>query len=217
MFFRSQQSWMPSLLSGVASVLELITDSSRCVVAMSFSRLCSLSVSISRRHIEGRVFSRSSFSEHLWSLFFFFLSQGMRCGFLRRPHSIFMCHCFHCCSSRNEQRDEKCFCSDSLALCVWQTMFVSGKFARQMVVITVVMSSKHIMCVIVWSALARIFRGLALFHGRGKVACVLRMFLGWLHRSSSLCIPLTADDECSRDVLRVAKSDGCCVCRCVLE
>ena len=44
------------------------------------------------------------------------------------------------CSSRNEQRDEKWFCSDSLALCVWQTMFVSGEFARQMVVITVVMS-----------------------------------------------------------------------------
>ena len=71
--------------------------------------------------------------------------------------------------------------------------------------------------VIVWAALTRIFRGLALFHGRGKVACVLRMFLGWFHRSSSLCIPLTADDECSRDVLRVAQSDGCCVCRCVLE
>ena len=33
---------------------------------------------------------------------------------------------------------------------------------------------------------------------------------------SVLCIP-PADDECSRDVLRVAKSDGCCVCRCVLE
>ena len=39
----SLQSWMPSLQSSVASVLELITDSSRCVVAMSFSRLCSLS------------------------------------------------------------------------------------------------------------------------------------------------------------------------------
>ena len=41
----SLKCWMPSLLSGVASVLELTTDSSRCVVAMSFSRLCSLSVS----------------------------------------------------------------------------------------------------------------------------------------------------------------------------
>ena len=67
----SLQSWMPSLQSSVASVLELITDSSRCVVAMSFSRLCSLSLGKhSRRHIEGRVFSCSSFSEHLWSLFF---------------------------------------------------------------------------------------------------------------------------------------------------
>ena len=65
----SLQSWMPSLQSSVASVLELITDSTRCVVAMSFSRLCSLCKN-SRRHIEGRVFSRSSFSEHLWSLFF---------------------------------------------------------------------------------------------------------------------------------------------------
>ena len=44
-------------------------DSTRCVVAMSFLRLCSLCKN-SRRHIEGRVFSRSSFSEHLWSLFF---------------------------------------------------------------------------------------------------------------------------------------------------
>ena len=147
---------MPSLLSCVASVLELTTDSTRCVVAMSFSRLCSLCKN-SRRHIEGRVFSCSSFSEHLLSLFF--LSQGMRCGFLRRPHSIFMCQCFHCCSSRNEQRDEKCFCSDSLALCVWQT-FVLGKFARQMVVITVVISKPSCVSSIVWSALTRIFQGL---------------------------------------------------------
>ena len=120
------------------------------------------------------------------------------------------------CSSRNELCDEKWFCSDSLALCLANDVRVRRFCSSD--------DCDHggdvfldILRVIVWAALTRIFRGLALFHGRGKVACVLRMFLGWFHRSSSLCIPLTADDECSRDVLRVAKSDGCCVCRCVLE
>ena len=143
------------------------------------------------------------------------LSHGMKFRFLRRPHSIFMCQCFQCCSSRNELRDEKWFCSDSLTLCLANDVRVRRVCSSD--------DCDHggdvlldILRVIVWAALTRIFRGLALFHGRGKVACVLRMFLGWLHRSSSLCIP-PADDECSRDVLRVAKSDGCCVCRCVLE
>ena len=65
---------MPSLLSCVASVLELTTDSTRCVVAMSFSRLCSLCKN-SRRHIEGRVFSCSSFE------LVFFSVKGRGVGF----------------------------------------------------------------------------------------------------------------------------------------
>ena len=48
------QSWMPSLSRSEASVPELFSDSSRCVVAMSFSRLRSLGKH-SRRHIKGRV------------------------------------------------------------------------------------------------------------------------------------------------------------------
>ena len=145
----------------------------------------------------------------------------LRVVFFLVPHFPNICGQSSCasvftCSSRNELRDEKWFCSDSLALCLANDVRVRRVCSSD--------DCDHggdvlldILRVIVWAALTQIFRGLALFHGRGKVACVLRMFLGWLHRSSSLCIPLTADDECSRDVLRVAKSDGCCVCRCVLE
>ena len=103
---------MPSLLSNEASVLELMSDSSRCVIAMNFLRFCSLGKPI-RRYIEARVFSCFSFSEHLLSLC---ISQlGMRFGILRRPRSIFMCHGFHSCSSPNELLDEKWFCCDFLA------------------------------------------------------------------------------------------------------
>ena len=150
----------------------------------------------------------------------FFLSQGMRFGFLRRPHSIFMCQCFHCCSSRNELRDEKWFCSDLLALCVWQT-FVLGKFARQMVVITVVTSKQS--CVS--SSGLRLLEYFgdssgrldASFRGRAHFACVLQMILDSFH-SPRVC----ADDSrptttVSRAVLYFAASVWCCVCRCVLE
>ena len=95
-----------------------------------------------------------------------------------------MCQCFHCCSSRNEQRDEKWFCSDSLALCVWQT-FVLGKFARQMVVITVVISKPS--CVS--SSGLRLLEYFgdssgrldASFRGRAHFACVLQMILDSFH------------------------------------
>ena len=128
-----------------------------------------------------------------------YLSHGMKFGFLRRPHSIFMCHCFHCCSSRNEQRDEKRFCSDSLALFVWQT-FVSGYFARQMVVITVVTSKQS--CVL--SSVQRLleyFGGLVWAVGYFLPrASTLRLRLaddlGLVPLTTSLCGRLTADDDC---------------------
>ena len=133
----SLQSWMPSLQSSVASVLELIIDSSRCVVAMSFSRLCSLCKN-SRRHIEGRVFSRSSFSEHLWSLFFSHSRDEVR---VFSPSALNL----HVPVFSLVRPESSCAMKSGSVLihshCVWQTMFVLGKFARQMVVITVVMSS----------------------------------------------------------------------------
>ena len=89
----SLQSWMPSLQSSVASVLELIIDSSRCVVAMSFSRLCSLSVSTRVVTLRVVFFLVPHFQNICGACFF--LIQGMRFGFFRRPHSIFMCQCFH--------------------------------------------------------------------------------------------------------------------------
>ena len=131
----SLQSWMPSLQSSVASVLELIIDSSRCVVAMSFSRRCSLSLSVSTK---GRVFSCSSFSEHLWSLFF---SQSRDEVRVSSPSALNL----HVPVFSLVRPETSCAMKSGSVLfhshCVWQTMFVLGKFARQMIVITVVMSS----------------------------------------------------------------------------
>ena len=208
----SLQSWMPSLLSSEASVL--ITDSSRCVVAMSFSQLRSLSVSTpvdTQRVVFVLV---SHVPEHLSGLF---TSQSRDEVWVSSPSALNL----HVPVFSLVRPETSCVMKSGSVLIhshfVWQTMFESGDFARQMTVITVVMSSLTSCVSSSGQRLLEYFGGLALFHGRGKVACVLRMFLGWFHRSSSLCIPLTADDECSRDVLRVAKSDGCCVCRCVLE
>ena len=90
-------------------------------------------------------------------------------------------------------------------------MVESAEFARQMIVITVVIT---IICAIVWSVENNISRGFtAFFHGRAHLACVWQMFLDWFHQSRSLDIPLTAeDDSLSRDVFHVAARDGCYVC-----
>ena len=109
-FTSGLQSWMPPLLSSEASVLQSISDSARCVVAMSLSRLCSLGEH-SRRHIKGRVCSCFSFSEHLLRLV---IRQSRDEVWDSSP--TFTCHCFYCCSRQNELRDDKWFCSDLLAL-----------------------------------------------------------------------------------------------------
>ena len=69
--------------------------------------------------------------------------------------------------------------------CVWQTMFVLGKFARQMVVITVVMSSLNLACHRLGSAYSNISGTCSLPRarkGRMRVEDVLGLFPS-LHES----------------------------------